>query len=261
MQALTEPWQIQKNAFVAAEAKVFSQFNEDGILSCLFDRLGKGDQRFVEFGIGNGKECNTANLSIHHDWGGLLMDGNPVDVEKAQRFYGSRSELKPAQVVVKHAFITAGNINDHLADHARGGATDLLSVDIDGSDLWVWRAITAVRPRVLVIEYNAVFGPERSVSVVDDPQFERMKYHASGLYHGASLAALTKVSRDKGYILVGCESHGVNAFFVEQIAARNAGLVELNPAQAYYEHAWRAERFPSTNAQFEIIKEMKMIEI
>src|SRR3954464_4372196 len=76
----------QKHVLVSAESKVYSQFREDGILQLIFDRIGVTDRRFVEFGIGNGKECNTANLSIHHGWPGLLMDGNPTDVEKARRY-------------------------------------------------------------------------------------------------------------------------------------------------------------------------------
>ena len=142
----SQPESRQKFLLKEAEAKIFSQFNEDGILRMLLERVGAGSRRFVEFGIGNGKECNTANLSINGGWSGLLMDGNLKDVEKAQKYYASRPEIGPGQVKVKHAFITR-NINGLLADHAHDGPTDLLSVDIDGNDLWVWRAIAAIEPR------------------------------------------------------------------------------------------------------------------
>lgn len=253
------PWEKQKQALLAAEAKVFSQFNEDGILRWIFDRIGPGNRRFVEFGIGNGKECNTANLSINGGWSGLLMDANPADAQKARLFYASRPELSPGQVDVLPAMVTTDNINPLLAGHAAKGPTDLLSLDIDGNDLWVWRAISAIDPRIVVIEYNAAFGPSRSLSVPYDAAFDRFKYHPSGIFHGASLSALAKVGREKGYLLVGCESHGVNAFFVKSEIA--AGFVELTPEQAYYPHAWRAARFGSSEAQFELIKDLKFVEI
>jgi hypothetical protein len=251
----------QKTALRKAESKFRSQFDEDGIIAFLLDRLGNASKRFVEFGIGNGKECNTANLSINRGWSGLLMDGNAADVEKARNFYGSSSAA--GKVRIEQAFISAGNINDLLRQHLDESAVDLLSIDIDGQDLWVWKAIDAIAPRIVVIEYNAVFGTSRSQSVVLDPVFDRFKHHPSGLYHGASLAALAKVGREKGFILVGCESHGVNAFFVEQHAASDAGLVELSPQEAWFEHAWRAERFGagSSESQFDQIREMPLVEI
>jgi hypothetical protein len=71
----------QKLALRNAQGKFRSQFDEDGIITSVFDRLGEGSKRLVEFGIGHGKECNTANLSINQGWTGLLMDGNGVDAD------------------------------------------------------------------------------------------------------------------------------------------------------------------------------------
>jgi hypothetical protein len=247
---------VQRQLLLSSEAKVFSQFREDGILQMIFDRIGVTDRRFVEFGIGNGRECCTANLSIHHGWSGLLMDGNPTDAAKAEAFYASRPEIKPGQVLVRQAFITAENINDLLVAGGVTGTIDLLSLDIDGNDLWVWQAIGAIDPRVVVIEYNAAFGTDKSVSVVYDPAFERFAKHPSGLYHGAALDALAAAGRKLGYVLIGCESAGVNAFFVKAAEAERAGFVAISPQEAYYEHAWRKAKYPSTAAQWEIIKDL-----
>jgi hypothetical protein len=255
----SSPGLQQRELILAAERKVYSQFNEDGILLWLFDRLGEGHRRFVEFGIENGKECNTANLSLHHGWSGTLLEGDPAQAARARQFYGSGPAA--GRVTVTESFVTAENINAGLAAHAEQGPTDLLSIDIDGNDLFVWRAISVIRPRVVVIEYNVAFGPHRSLSVRYDPQFERFRYHASGIYHGASLAAMTAVGREKGYALVGCESHGVNAFFVYRSLLERSGLVELTPAEAYYEHAWRAKRFGSSQEQFAMIQHLDLTPI
>jgi hypothetical protein len=246
----------QKHLLLSSESKTYSQFKEDGILRLISDRIGTTDRRFVEFGIGNGQECNTANLSIHHGWSGLLMDGNAKDVEKAKRYYAGRSEVRAGQVNIIQAFITAENINDLLAANGMTGAIDLLSLDIDGNDLWVWQAIHAIDPRVVVIEYNAAFGADKSVSVVYDAAFERFAKHPSGLYHGAALDALAVVGRTRGYVLIGCESSGVNAFFVKRADAERAAFMEISPQEAYYEHAWRKQKYASTAAQWELIKDL-----
>lgn len=87
---------------------------------------------------------------------------------------------------------------------------DLLSIDLDYNDYWIWKAIETYVPRVVVIEYNATPGPSESQVVEYDP------YHRwDGTDHfGASLLALVRLGHLKGYELIGCDSKGVNAFFV-----------------------------------------------
>jgi hypothetical protein len=45
------------------------------------------------------------------------------------------------------------------------GEIDLLSLDIDGVDYWIWNAIEAISPRVVVAEIQAIWGTEASVTV------------------------------------------------------------------------------------------------
>jgi hypothetical protein len=210
-----------------AEARVYSQNGEDGIIAWLFAQVGAPDRTFVEFGIEDGSECNTANLSRTFGWTGLLMEADSAQAERARAFY----ERLPGVRVV-HARVTPENIDGLLGEHVPGDV-DLLSVDIDGNDLWVWRAITAIEPRVVAIEYNATFGPERSVTVPYKDGFDRYREHLSGFYHGASLAALTKVGADKGYALAGCDSRGGNAFFVRR-ELLGAAVREVAPREAWF---------------------------
>lgn len=210
-----------------AEARVYSQNGEDGIIAWLLAQAGAPNRTFVEFGIEDGTECNTANLSRTFGWTGLLMEADPAQAERARAFY----ERVPA-VNVLQARVTPDNIDVLLREHAPA-EVDLLSVDIDGNDLWVWRAITAIEPRVVAIEYNATFGPERSVTVPYRDGFDRYREHVSGFYHGASLAALAKVGSDKGYALVGCDSRGGNAFFVRR-ELLEPPLREVAPADAFF---------------------------
>ncbi|MGD0091560.1 MAG: hypothetical protein ABSE73_16710, partial [Planctomycetota bacterium] len=87
---------------------------------------------------------------------------------------------------------------------------DLLSIDIDGNDYWVWKKLAAYRPRVVVIEYNASVPPDEAKVMPYDPAFVWRKTD----YYGASLLALERLGRAKGYALVACDESGANAFFV-----------------------------------------------
>jgi hypothetical protein len=179
----------------ACERGIHSQNGEDGVLERIFECVGTTNQRFVEFGAWDGETLsNTAHLRKTHGWTGLLMEGDP---ERA-------SEL------VTNAFVTAENVEQLFAEHGVPEVFDLLSIDIDGNEYWVWRAIEKYRPRVVVIEYNVFFGNQVSKTMPYNPDH----VWDESYYHGASLAALRKLGREKGYTLVHTESYAPNAFFV-----------------------------------------------
>jgi len=195
------------------EFQNFSQHREDGVLLYLFSLLGTTNRRCVEICAGDGVECNVANLIINHDWTGLLFDGSIDNVALAKAFYSGRKdgiEVYPPQVV--QAWITAENINDLIRAQGFEGEIDLLSLDIDGIDYWLWDAINCIQPRVVVLEFNQGLGSTRAVTIPNLPKFV---YNGNNPYYGgASLPAFIKLGRKKGYRLVGAERTGVNAFFV-----------------------------------------------
>ena len=158
-------------------------------------------------------------------------------------------QLRAEQLYWRHelqavaAFITAENINELLRRHVPSPDIGILSIDIDGNDYWVWRAIDAVKPRIVVAEYNSVFGPELAVTIPYQPDFNRTRAHHSNLYWGASLAALCELASSKGYAFVGSNSAGNNAFFVRQDCA--ARLRQLSVAEGYVRSRFRESRDPS----------------
>lgn len=213
--------------------KCFSQNNEDGILLYVFSKIGATDRRFVEFGIQDGRQCNTANLSLNFGWRGLLMDADAEGIESARRYYTDLIGAAAQEIRFKQCFVTAENINAVLNESGITGEIDLLSIDIDGNDYWVWKAITTISPRVVVIEYNASLGAERSATISYNAD---LIPDASSLYRGASLQALTKLAREKGYVLIGCEANGVNAFFVRRDVAQGK-FAEISVTDAYFPNA------------------------
>ena len=177
------------------EERVHSQFGEDGVLRHIYDVIGRTNQRFVEFGAWDGEHwSNTANLRLHHDWTGLLMEGS----DRAD------GEL------VKREFVSAENVEGLFDKYGVPEKFDLLSIDIDGNDFWVWKAIERYRPRVVVVEYNIFFalGDARTIEYRADHIWDETRYHS------ASLSAFEKLGRAKGYTLVHTDTWSPNAFFV-----------------------------------------------
>jgi len=215
------------------EMRVYSQNGEDGILLFIFSQIGTTNQRFIEFGVSDGTECNCANLAINFGWQGLMMDGSEANVAHARDLYAELLVERANDLHIVQAFVTAENVNACFRERGFEGEIDLLSIDVDGNDYWIWNAIDAIQPRVVVVEYNGIFGWEQAVTIPYDPHYDWSKVDLNLKRTGASLAALTSLGRKKGYTLVGCDAHGVNAFFVRDSLAENV-FERLTPQQAYY---------------------------
>lgn len=193
------------------ERRIYSQNGEDGVLAHLFEQLGAANRYYVEFGTGpTARECNTRHLE-EIGWRGLRMDGG----------------AKVGDPRVKREMITAENINELFARYKVPEEFDLLSIDIDGNDYWVWNAIDVkYRPRVIVCEYNGSVAVGESRTIAYEPAFR----WSGTNYYGASLSALTHLANRRGYALAYCESCGVNAFYIRRDLFTE---VEPEPADVY----------------------------
>ncbi|MBN8823490.1 MULTISPECIES: hypothetical protein [unclassified Spirosoma] len=219
-----------------AEFKVFSQFGDDGIIQYLISRVKPRVDTFIEFGVEDYEEANTRFLLLNDNWKGLIIDGSSffIDAIKASSFFW-RYSLKAIA-----SFVTAENINQLLLSSGLTGQIGLLSIDVDGNDYWIWKAITVVEADIVVIEYNSVFGAERAISVPYKPDFVREQAHYSYLYFGASLPALYNLAIEKGYAFVGCNQAGNNAYFVKR--EKLNGIAELSVEEGYVYSRFRESR-------------------
>jgi hypothetical protein len=189
----------------------YSQFEEDGILLYLFSLIPPINRTCVEICAGNGRECNTANLIINHGWWGHLFDGNARNVEVATQFFAEHKDTFLHPPRFSKAWITAENVNELITQSGAAGPIDLLSLDIDGMDYWVWKAITVIQPQVVVCEIHNPIPADKALTVPYSPDFVLKTED----YAGASLAAMCKLGKEKGYRLVGTHRFGFNAFFVK----------------------------------------------
>lgn len=229
--------------------RVLSQNDEDGILLYIFSLIGATDKKLVDIGCGNVQNSNTSNLIINHGWSGLLIDGNEKAVEATRAFYSRCPDTSQVPPTVCSAFVTAENVNDIIAKHGFQGEVDLLSLDLDGVDYWILKALRCTTPRVLVVEYQDIIGPDRALTVPYRPDFKLSDYKVNELhpdYAGASLPAFVKLTRERGYRLVGCNKYGYNAFFVRSGIGEDC-LPEVSPASCLA-HPWNIfgmeHRFP-----------------
>lgn len=189
--------------------RVYSQNDEDGILAEIFRRIGVTSGRFCEIGVETGVECNTVYL-LAQGWTGVWVEKRDEYVRVIQR--QCRTYLEEGRLSVEPTFASPDNINAILERNKRADEWDLLSIDIDSDDLWLWRAVSTCRPRVVVIEYNALWVPPMAVTI---PYASTTSWDGTN-YFGASLQALQYLGSEKGYNLVGCCLAGVNAFFVRR---------------------------------------------
>lgn len=175
------------------EQKFYSQNGEDGIIKIIFYKIKTTNKFCIEFGVESGSECNTRYLIEKKKWKYLHMDGSDDNLPS-----------------IKKEFITAENINSLFKKYNVPSEFDLMSIDIDYNTYWVWKAVKGYKPRVVVIEYNSSIPPNESKAVKYDPD---MMWDGTN-YFGASLLALVKLGKAKGYTLIGCDNMGINAFFV-----------------------------------------------
>lgn len=206
---------------------VFSQNGEDGIINEIFKRIGTTNKFFVEFGVENGLECNTTLLLLQ-DWKGLWIEANESDYSEIKNIF--KEPIEKNILNVKNAFVSPDNIECIFNEFEIPKEPDLLSIDIDSVDYWVWKSITNYKPRVLIIEYNAMFFPPIVwIKKKNETQWD------TDLNMGASLQALHDLNKLKGYTLVGCDFNGVNAFFVRDDCYNDEIFESDTSAEFHYE--------------------------
>ena len=228
------------------EFKVFSQWGEDGIIQYLINKIPVPNPVFVEFGVGDYSESNTRFLLMNNNWTGLIMDSDQDNINSVVA-----SELYwQYDITAMQAFITKENINQLVRNAGIGGDIGLLSIDVDGNDYWIWDSISddVISPRIVIVEYNSVFGKDLAITIPYKIDFSRAVAHHSNLYYGASLKALYLLAQKKGYIFVGSNSAGNNAFFVRKDVA--SVFREYSIGDGYVESKFRESRDENGNLSF-----------
>jgi hypothetical protein len=222
----------------------FSEFEEDGHLLYLLTLAGSASRTVVEISSQDGRVCMATNLLVHHRWRGFLFDGDPVFVREGQRFFAAHPATRSAPPVMRSEWFTRENVNQVLAAAGVPGEVDVLSLDIDGNDLYLWDAME-LRPRILICEFNNAVPSDQALTIPYKADFSFADLPLDqAMFRSASLAAFVAVGRRKGYRLVGMNALGFNAIFLrDDVLAADipeipASVLNSNPAAEEVRRRW-----------------------
>ncbi|MGJ0302709.1 hypothetical protein NG774_05185 [Aliarcobacter cryaerophilus] len=227
------------------EFKIFSQFGDDGIIQWLISNIEIDNEFFVEFGVENYKEANTKFLMFNNNWSGFVMDGSSDNIENLKK----QDYFWKYNLNAKDVFITKDNINSLLLEQNIDPNIGLLHIDLDGNDYYIFDEINCLNPNILILEYNSLFGIDREISVPYREDFNRTKAHYSNLYFGASLKSLHSLAYKKGFIFIGCNQAGNNAYFIRK-DKMNSKIKEVSLKDGYILSKFRESRDINGNLNF-----------
>lgn len=194
----------------------YSQTGEDGMCDKLFQYLGITKVTYCEIGAGDGR--TISNTRIFYDRGGYgaMIEG---DLEE---FHKLRENRKGDYLVNEYIDCEENNTLDYwLGASALPTDFDLLSLDIDGNDLWVWDSLEVYKPKAVLVEYN--YTLKDSLTIAYDPRHRFQRDN----YYGATAAALHKLGTSKGYSLVGFTPRG-NLLFLRNELTDGIRIVDLS---------------------------------
>jgi len=187
--------------------KIHSQNGEDGLLEAIFEKIGFESRICVDFGACDGlRISNTLYFKEQYDFRRILIEGGGPD-KWPNRTDGEK---------LVYSLITPENINQILAQENCPATYDLLSLDIDGDDYWVWEAMTN-QARVVILEYHPALPNNIPLTIV--PSQTDVKSHlvpdgsdwnyrnqpgrgdrfVLNGYYGANLRAFYNLATQKGY--------------------------------------------------------------
>ena len=174
-----------------------------GVAALVVATAGRGVPAALALGLVFGVAFEVPLLS----WAGVYLEADAAAFAALERRWVASSRVRTV-----HAVVEPDTVQALFAGAGVPEEPDVVSIDVDGNDYWIWRALTRYRPRTLVIEYNGALDPGSRRVMPYSPGFRWD--HTSG--YGASLGALEDLGAEKGYRLVHTELAGVNAFFVRE---------------------------------------------
>jgi hypothetical protein len=223
--------------------KVFSQGDEDGIISEIFHRIGSSSKRFCEIGVGDGRENNTLAL-LYQGWSGVWVEASKRRCDFIRKTFSWAIDAGQLELIEK--CVDASSAEILVREIKDFSSLDLFSIDIDGIDWHVVKALPELKARVVVVEYNAKFAPPIEFIVQDRRGFSWKRDD----YFSASLNSWEKLMKDKGYALVGCGLTGANAYFVRADLVNENLFCAPFTAENHYEPAryWLVSGWSSGHA-------------
>ncbi len=199
----------------------YSAYGEDGIIAKVFDLLKIKKGWCVEFGAWDGIHLsNTYNLVKNKGWKAVLIEAD------TKRYKELAKNIKEFGSIAINSYIKASgrnSLDSILAKTSIPKNFDLLSIDIDGNDYYVWRGLKKFHPKLVVIEFNPTIPLE----------VEFVQAHNPKVNQGSSLSAINKLAKSKNYRLIAVT--GANALFINKKYLSTIGILNTEPESLWTE--------------------------
>jgi len=210
----------------------YSQNGQDQVIKDLNRKLGIIDGWFVEFGAKDGYILSNTAHFMENGWSGIYIEADPILACSLKENMSNNPKIYAINMLV-----TVENINDILSKTPLPQDFELLSIDIDSNDYWVWQAIT-YSPKIVCIEYNCNFHPTESMSLKYDPNY----VYKCDKNYGASALALMRLGKRKGYKLV-YNIPALDLIFVREDLAQNIPELDINQIVKSNNHPGYTDKF------------------
>jgi len=206
----------KRNILSQFSNNVVSQFGEDGILQRIFEILPDTNKWCVEFGAWDGKYLsNCYNLISNFDWNGVMIEANKNKFLQLKKTYEGNSKVYLINRFI--SFYGKNTLDNVLRNTPIPKDLDLLSIDIDGNDYYIWESLEEYSPKVVIIEFNP--------SIPSDIEF--IQKRDIKINQGAGILSINILGRSKGYELIGTTAN--NAIFVKKEYFDLFGIENNNP--------------------------------
>lgn len=233
----------------------FSQNGEDGIIDHLLSGLKEPNKYFIEIGSGNGLENNSSYLAHVKKYTGLQIEGNAD-------WHHDALIIKPFLVESLNLFVDETTVKQ-IYEKALYKNPDVFSIDIDGMDYYIARMLleTGLRPKIIVVEYNSAFGPEKSLTIPYNSTFNMFYTAHPYLYYGVSIKGWQNLFAQYNYQFLTVETNGINAFFIN--AGEFSEAVPENIRSIHFKENIHQMRLfkKDFGGQFEMIKDLPLVTI
>ena len=237
-----------------SKVKVYSQFGEDGIIDYLSESLNLSKPRMLEIGAGDFNECNSRWLAEFRSSPIYAVDIKNDLVKSIQK----SGLLWKTHLFSSNEWVTPENISEIVQNAIDVlGGVDIFSLDLDGNDYWILEAAEISMAKIVIVEYNPLFGPNHKVTVPREDTFDRSNKHHSWLYYGASLKAFIDLLEIRGFSFMGTNRVGNNAFFVQSNLSGRFSLLPRSDLSIFTDWPIRDSR--SKSGQLNYLSENRRI--
>lgn len=240
------------------EFSAFSQNGEDGIIDYLSRRVKSPNRYFIEIGASKGMENNSSWLGLARKYNGVWVEGSQTNSSWAAEI------VAPLNLGIECICmrVTPDNVKT-LKEKSLFMNPDVFALDIDGIDYYVMKEIfnAGFRPKICIVEYNSVFGPEKAETIKYNDNFNYQLSDPNGLYFGVSIQGWRKFFSQHGYHFISVDSNGVNAFFVDPGEFETDFLERIRGIE-FQENFYHSRKFKSNwKKQYQLIQHKEFVTI